>query len=140
MRSPSGSTRSRSAFALVAGLALLGGCSSDPMSEVTYNLAPSATYSEDEVREAADVVVDHWTALSEVLEDFGSVTYTGELDSDYWASQYDGDEVIVLTVDFTTNDKAPEMGLNGNDKYTDYKEILVRNDGGPWRVVDGGYG
>lgn len=49
-------------------------------------------------------------------------------------------EAIVLKTNFHTNYFAWKIGLNSNCDYEDYQWILIRNNNGKWKHVDGGYG
>lgn len=57
-----------------------------------------------------------------------------------YAKQYQGEEAIVLKTNFHTNYFAWKIGLNSNCDYEDYQWVLIRNNNGKWKHVDGGYG
>lgn len=63
-------------------------------------------------------------------------------DEDQWADPgiYDGDEAIVITGSFYVSESGASAGLNPNQTYEGFSWILVRNNQGKWRCVDGGYG
>ena len=70
------------------------------------------------------------------------ITYLGDdkqADFQDWADRNDADQVIVLVSTFTVDASGGDGSLNPNSTYTNWKWILVRNDGGKWRHVDHGY-
>lgn len=54
------------------------------------------------------------------------------------AQEYDADEVMVLTSSFQTGSH-PDISLNKNSPYTQWKWILVRKYDSQWKHVDHGY-
>lgn len=58
-----------------------------------------------------------------------------------WARRNNKEQVIVFISSFNVDSSGGEHGaLNPNSKYEDYKFILVRNNNGIWKYVDGGQG
>ena len=102
---------------------------------------PSAIYTEEEIQEAIDVI------KKEFSKDWKGCTlkeiyYAGDDKALFtsYAKQYQGEEAIVLKTNFHTNYFAWKIGLNSNCDYEDYQWILIRNNNGKWKHVDGGYG
>lgn len=109
--------------------------------EVKLRMIYSDIYSEEEIQEAIDVVKKEFSkewkgcTLKEIY-------YAGDNEARFKdiTKQYGGEEAIVLKTNFHTNYFAWKIGLNSNCDYEDYQWILIRNNNGKWKHVDGGYG
>lgn len=55
-------------------------------------------------------------------------------------TNYDGDEAIVIIGDFYVSESGASPVWTPNQTYEGFSWILVRNNKGSWRCVDGGYG
>ena len=109
--------------------------------EVKVKMIYSDIYTEEEIQEAIDVI------KKEFSQDWKGCTlkeiyYAGDDKALFtsYAKQYQGDEALVLKTNFHTNFSACKMGLNSNCDYEDYQWILIRNNNGKWKHIDGGYG
>lgn len=109
--------------------------------EVKVRTIYSDIYTEEEIQEAIDVI------KKEFSKDWKGCTlkeiyYAGDDKALFtsYAKQYQGEEAIVLKTNFHTNYFAWKIGLNSNCDYEDYQWILIRNNNGKWKHVDGGYG
>ena len=56
-----------------------------------------------------------------------------------FADRNNADDVIVLVSSFKVDDSGASPSLNPNSTYTNWKWVLVRDNGGRWRHVDHGY-
>ena len=109
--------------------------------EVKVRMIYSDIYTEEEIQEAIDVI------KKEFSKDWKGCTlkeiyYAGDDKALFtsYAKQYQGEKAIVLKTNFHTNYFAWKIGLNSNCDYEDYQWILIRNNNGKWKYVDGGYG
>ena len=71
------------------------------------------------------------------------ITYAGDEESEHeaeFAQRNNADEVIVLVSSFDVGASGGDGSLNPNSTYTGWSWILVRDEGGPWRHIDHGYG
>ena len=103
----------------------------------------SSVYTEAEIAAAMDVATAYFRA------EFGGcrlmeMVYDEEkscLQSAGWAKQYAADEAIVLHSTFEVcSPDAWKRGLAAGEIYRNWAWILVRNDGGTWRLKTWGYG
>ena len=115
-------------------------CACGKVSSVEIELGESKLYSENELRQAADLVVRQFqkgfescTLLNIRYDEAESLAYAED-----WAEQYEAKEAIVLYSDFLViGNRNPT--LNGNSKYENWCWVLVRN-GGNWELKTWGYG
>lgn len=111
------------------------------ISEVkTYNV-DSSTYSQDDIRDAIDVIKKEFEAewrgctLTEIY-------YAGDEKSKVhqdWATRNGADEVIVLLSSFDVDSSGGDGSLNSDSTYDNWMWILVRTSDGTWKHVDHGY-
>lgn len=117
---------------------LLMGCGK--VSGVEIMLGESELYSENELRQAVDLVLRQFQKGFEGCK-LLNIRYDEDESlkwADGWAEQYDAKEAIVLYSDFLViGNRNPT--LNGNSKYENWGWILVRS-GGSWELKTWGYG
>jgi len=100
----------------------------------------SNIYSESEINSAMDSVVNKFK-----MNFHGCELLKLEYSDDYlaqakgWAEEYGYDEAIVLLSEFKTGD-SNDGSLGPNSVYSNYQWILVRNEGGKWKIKNWGYG
>jgi len=111
------------------------------ISEVKTRNIDSNTYSQDDIRDAIDVIKKEFEAewsgctLTEIY-------YAGDeksKDHQDWATRNDADEVIVLLSSFDVDSSGGDGSLNTNSTYDNWMWILVRTNDGAWKHVDHGY-
>ena len=69
--------------------------------------------------------------------------YPGDASADLfteWAEECEADEAIVLYSSFDTDASGGDGSLEPNTTYDDFQWILVRDNGGTWKVKTYGYG
>lgn len=127
-------------IAIATSLILLVNKGGD-ISNVNRTVTASKVYSEQEINDAMDIVVECFqsdfegcTLIDLWYEDSKSVPA-----SDEWAQQYDSDESIVLLSNFDVDSSGGDGSLNPNDTYTNWQWILVRNKGSEWELKTWGY-
>ena len=106
-------------------------------------LDDSTLYSEEELLDAVDVVMDTFQ------RGYGDCTLLNvEYDEEFsleraegWAQQYGAEEVVILLTDFYVGMDAMAVGpMNPGGTCSNYQWILSRNNGGRWTLQDRGYG
>ncbi|MCR5794335.1 MAG: helix-turn-helix domain-containing protein [Solobacterium sp.] len=109
------------------------------VSEAT-TLTDDPVYTETEVREAFDTVKTYFnknykgcTMESLSYDETASVSEAEKLTG----LSADEEALIILTT-FKTGKKASDTGLPAETRYKDWKWVLVRTAGGPWRVLTEG--
>lgn len=116
-------------------------CGESDNNEVITHNVESEMYSEEEIRDAIDVIKKEFESdwkgctLTEIY-------YAGdEISKDHqdWADRNDADEVIVLLSSFSVDSSCEIGALNKNSTYSDWMWILVRTNGGKWQHIDHGY-
>ena len=119
---------------------LLCACAGD-VNQVKRHISPSEIYSEQDIDQAMDVVIRHFS------REFRGCTLLELEYSDYrseagraWALQYGADEGIVLISSFSVDGSGGDGSLNPNTTYTNWQWILVRSNGGKWTLKTWGYG
>lgn len=106
---------------------------------VTYH---SDLYTDDDIENAVAAV----TACFETEFQGCTLTelrYPGDALSNLftqWAQEYNTDEAIVLYSSFDTDASGGDGSLEPNTTYDDFQWILVRDNGGTWKVKTYGYG
>ena len=101
----------------------------------------SAIYSDEEIQSAIEVTLDYFEREFEGCT-LTELTYLGDDRLGPWleyAERYQADDVIVFVSSFEVNASGGDGSFNPNDTYTGWSWILVRDDGGKWKFVDGGY-
>ena len=118
---------------------MLTGCSGGRISNANVELGESSIYTEDEVGDAADIVLDYF---AEEFEDcyltdlWYDEAYSSER-TEEWATQYGAEEAIVLLSNFYTGPYGTD-GFELNENYDNWQWILVRS-GGEWELKTWGY-
>ena len=126
------------ALICVIGLVACGG----NVKNVKITDYSSEIYSDAEIENAIDVAIDYFEKNFEGCT-LTEITYLGDDKLDGWqafAEQNDADDVIVLVSSFDVDASGGDGSLNANSTYTNWKWILIRNNGGKWKHVDHGYG
>ena len=129
-------------FALVLALMLgLGACGGKIDSGLSVEYSGSNVYTEEEVQDAADVVIRH------LRMNFSGCTMTAlrqqkgeDSDGAAWQKIMGQTKGIVLTSDFDVDASGGDGSLNPNSTYTSWQWILVRDNGGSWGLKTWGYG
>ncbi len=111
------------------------------VSHVETHEVKSDLYTPEDIRAAIELI------KGEFQESYNGCTLTeicyagDEFSSRYqdWADRAGADEVIVLLSSFDVDASGGDGSLNPNSTYERWNWILVRTDGGPWRLVDHGY-
>lgn len=135
----------KATWALTAILTLLlcltlTACGGKLADGVRFESTGSDIFSTEELNAAAQVVIQDFTKhLSHCTMTALRYVDQGDDGADQ-AAQYQADQLIELTVDFTTDASATSNGLNPNATYTGWRYVLARNVGGDWKVVNGGQG
>ena len=125
------------ALICVIGLVACGG----NVKNVKITDYSSEIYSDAEIENAIDVAIDYFEKNFEGCT-LTEITYLGDDKLDGWqafAEQNDADDVIVLVSSFDVDASGGDGSLNANSTYTNWKWILIRNNGGKWKHVDHGY-
>ena len=101
----------------------------------------SEMYSDAEIENAIDVAINYFEKNFKGCT-LTEITYLGDDKLDDWqefAERNNADDVMVLVSSFTVDASGGDGSLNPNSTYTNWKWILVRNNGGKWEHVDHGY-
>ena len=125
------------ALLCLPGLASCGG----NVRDVNRSVYSSAIYTDAEIESAIDVAVAYFKKNFEGCT-LTEITYLGDDQQDDWlefAERNHADDVIVLVSSFDVDASGGDGSLNPNSTYTNWKWILVRNQGGKWEHVDHGY-
>lgn len=104
--------------------------------------APSELYTDEEIEDAVSVVKNYFRAEFSGCT-LTHVRYPGDeaaAEFEEWAAQYEADEAIVLYSSFDVDASGGDGSLNPNSTYTNWKWVLIRNDGGRWEHKTHGYG
>jgi len=113
--------------------------SSGDVSNVEIQIGESEIYTEAEIRQAMDVVLESFSEFSGC--EMTRLWYDEERslkEADDWAKQYNAKQAIVLFSDFNVDENGADKGLNPNDTYRNFNWILVR-DTGKWKLKTWGY-
>lgn len=102
----------------------------------------SSGYSTEDIQAAVDVVEKTFK------RDFPGCTMTalryapdsGKEANEAWAEQYDAEEAMVLYSDFDVDSSGGDGSLDPNSTYTDWSWVLVRENGGAWKIATWGMG
>ena len=127
----------------MAGIMLMSlcACSSDKDNVWTTEVS-STLYSQQDISDAIDVVKSDFKQNNSGFT-LKKLYYAGdETSQSYqeWADRNNADEVLVLWSTFhTDSDGGSDKSFEPDTEYTDWNWILVRNDGGKWKIVDQGY-
>lgn len=121
-------------------LVCLCACGGGDVSDCSVAAVGSDIYS------AADIDAAIKTAAAHFKKEFSGCTLTeiGYIGDDAglfaeWAEQYEADEAIVLRSSFSVDAFGGDGSFEPNSTYTDWNWILVRSEGGKWRLVTQGY-
>ena len=131
----------RKLMMIVLTISLLFCACAGDVNQVKRHISPSEIYSEQDIDQAMDVVIRHFSrefrgcTLLE-LEYSDSRSESGRA----WALQYGADEGIVLISSFSVDASGGDRSLNPNSTYTNWQWILVRSNGGKWTLKTWGYG
>lgn len=103
----------------------------------------SKIYTDEEIDDALEIAVECFNETFTTCTHLGT-KYAGDavLDRDYWKdypAKHDADQVIVLISTFDVGSDGITMGLNPNSRYDNWSWILVRSNGGEWRLTDRGF-
>jgi len=111
------------------------------ISNVERTVATSELYSEQDINEAMDIVVNYFQSDFEgcTLTDLWYDENVCVSQSDEWAKQYDADESIVLLSNFDVDSAGGDGSMEPNSTYSDWLWILVRNEGSDWELKTWGY-
>ena len=111
------------------------------ISKVKRTVAASEVYSEQDINNAMDTVVDFFQDEFKgcTLTDLWYEESVSVPASDEWARQYDADESIVLLSNYDVDSSGGDGSLNPNDTYKNWQWILVRDKGGEWELKTWGY-
>ncbi|MBQ7546817.1 MAG: hypothetical protein IJT41_07625 [Clostridia bacterium] len=111
---------------------------------VRIETVDSALYTQQDIDDAIAVILEDFKSFTDCT--LTRIAYAGdevtqeeiECRREGYESWGDFDELIVLMSDFTVIGNHNDSLNDG--PYTDWNWILVRQDGGPWRHADHGYG
>ena len=127
-------------FILLLTLSACGGKLSEGMQvEITEG---DTYYSNEDIQAAVD------TVEKEFKKDFPGCTMTalrytalsGKDSNTEWATQYNAEEAMVLYSDFDVDSSGGDGSLDPNSTYTDWSWVLVRENGGAWKIATWGMG
>ena len=125
---------------LLLSLSACGGKLADGMQvEITEG---DTYYSNEDIQAAVD------TVEKEFKKDFPGCTMTalrytalsGKDSNTEWATQYNAEEAMVLYSDFDVDSSGGDGSLDPNSTYTDWSWVLVRENGGAWKIATWGMG
>ena len=101
----------------------------------------SEIYLQEDVAAAIDAVKREfrrsWSGCT-----LKEIEYAGDEESrkdEAFLERHSGDEAIVLLSSFYVDESGGDCSLNANYTYENWNWILVRANGGAWRLVDFGY-
>lgn len=115
-------------------------CSGGGAFNVSIKENESALYTTKEINSAINVAIKYFERNFSGCT-LTEITYAGDKiteEEKAFADQHNADEVIVLISSFDVDSSGGDGSLEPNSTYTDWKWILVRNNGGKWRHVDHG--
>ena len=103
-------------------------------------LAGTDTYSQAEIQQAMDIVVEHFTKEFEgcVLTALWYDETFSEKCADEWATQYEAEEAIVLLSSFDVDSSGGDGSFNPNSTYNNWNWVLVLS-GADWELKTWGY-
>lgn len=111
------------------------------VSKVSKLFVTSGHYSEEDIYEAMDVVVEYFSnnfegcTLIDLRYDESISVAAGK----EWAEIYKAEEAIVLLSSFDVDASGGDGSLNPNTTYDNWQWILVRDVGELWRLETWGY-
>ena len=109
--------------------------------DTKYIVEVSKVYSEEEIEEAMDVICEEFkhTFYGCTLKElqYNDEDYLDE--SNAWSTTYDGKKTIVINSVFNVSGKGASLGFNPNSIYTQYRFILVEENG-TWIIRNKGMG
>lgn len=100
----------------------------------------SNVYTTQDITSAMEVVLEEFQGKNDriLLE----LSYAGDgAIADYadWAVRNNADDVIVFLTDYYVSFFSDTPTQNAGSEYENWGFILVRTDGGEWKIVDQGY-
>ena len=131
---------SDAAFRTEDGEFLYSACYGKPLTG--YNGEHSDIYTDADIEAAMDAVNTYFEAEFKGCT-LTQLRYPGDASADLfteWAQEYGADEAIVLYSSFDTDASGGDGSLEPNTTYDDFQWILVRDNGGTWKVKTYGYG
>lgn len=117
----------------------ISGCKHGKIDDVEINIGESALYTEAELRDAADEVIDEFSKEFDgcTLQELKYDEEESLRQADEWAKQYDAEEAVVLSSRFTVSSSYENGPFSPGDTHY-YSWILVRNNG-DWELKTWGY-
>ncbi len=124
-------------------LLFVSGCSGR-VSDVHIDLGKSDIYTQDELKAAADTILNEiktWDSVKTVY----SISYCGDdVSTDQLAycnslSDKQYTQCVVFESSFMTAGSAESGGFNPNDRYDGWLWYLAGTDGGQWELLTWGY-
>ena len=100
----------------------------------------SDIYTANDITSAMEVVLEYFMDQKDRI--LLKLFYAGDAElADYkdWTDRNGADEVIVLLTDYYVSCFSDTPTQNTASKYENWSFILVRSDGGEWKIVDQGY-
>ena len=129
-------------IALLLCALVLTACGGGNVRRVMPVIGPSELYTDREIEEAVDIVLDYFRGEFEGCTltrlEYDETAVREELLG--WAEQYDEGQAIVLLSDFEVAPFGACESLNPGDTYRNWKWILTRTGGGKWTLRTWGYG
>lgn len=120
----------------------LFGCNQGKTIGVNIHLDESKHYSEAEILQAVDQILDQFekgfdgcTMMRLVYDEEKS-----NAEASGWAEQYDAEEAIIFYSSFETEENAGKGSLEPNSIYEGWKWVLTRNSGEKWKLQTCGFG
>lgn len=120
----------------------LSGCGGDVSQVEIVEWAPSALYTDWEIKSAMNTVIRYFGRGFDGCT-LTQLSYPGDSDAqkfEEWAEQYDADEAIVIYSSFDVDGSGRSASLEPNSTYNNWSWVLVRNHGGRWKHKTHGYG
>ena len=111
------------------------------VSSVKRTVKISEIYSEKDINDAMDIVVNYFQNNFEgcTLTDLWYEESASVLVSEDWAKQYNADESIILLSNFDVDSSGGDGGFNPDDTYSNWQWILVRDKSSTWELKEWGY-
>lgn len=111
------------------------------VSSVKRTVKISEIYSEQDINDAMDIVVNYFQNNFEgcTLTDLWYEESASVLVSEDWAKQYNADESIILFSSFDADSSGGDGGFNPDDTYSNWQWILIRDKSSIWELKEWGY-
>lgn len=125
---------------LILSLFSICSCKRGKINDVEIIIGESALYTEADLRDAADEVLDEFSRGFDgcTLHELKYDEAESLRQADGWAKQYDAEEAIVLHSRFTVSLSYGNGPFSPGDTHY-YSWILVRNSGCAWKLKTCGY-